>query len=117
MNWNLTTEAGAELAKVLNFTPALDRTKLISKLYGGSYLAQTVGDPALRPTVNILVDSMANLKAVNAAEAACTLLRLTYSGTVYIGYIAAAPKWTPVIRGSVYTASIEFAVMEEEAAT
>ena len=35
MSWNLTNQSGDELAKVLNFTPALDRTKIITKLYGG----------------------------------------------------------------------------------
>ena len=117
MNWNLTTQTGSELAKVLNFTPALERTKILSKLYGGGYLAQTVGDPSKRPAATILVENMAQLRAVNEAEANCALLRLTYSGVVYIGYIVAAPKWTAVIRGSVYTAPIEFAVLEEEAET
>ena len=117
MSWNLTTENGAELAKVLNFTPALDRTKIITKLYGGGYLAQTVGEPAQRPTVNILVDSMDNLRAVEEAEAACTPLLLTYRETTFTGYIYAAPKWSPVIRGKVYTAPIEFAVLEEAPAT
>ena len=115
MNWNLTTEAGDELAKVLNFTPALERTKILSKLYGGGYLVQTVGEPSKRPAATILVENMAQLRAVNAAEAESAVLRLTYSGTVYIGYIVAAPKWTAVIRGRVYTAPIEFAVLEEEA--
>lgn len=117
MSWILTTEGGDELAKVLNFTPALDRTKIITKLYGGGYLAQTVGTPAKRPTVNILVDSMELLRAVEAAEAACTRLRLTYRETTYVGYIFDKPKWSPVIRGRVYTAPIEFAVLEEVAAT
>ena len=117
MSWNLTNQSGDELAKVLNFTPALDRTKIITKLYGGKYLAQTVGTPAQRPTATILVESLAELRAVNEAEAACTPLRLTYRETVYIGYIIAAPKWTPVIRGRVYTAPVEFAVLEEVAAT
>ena len=117
MNWNLTTEAGVELAKVLNFTPALDRTKILSKLYDGSYLVQTVGDPAKRPAATLLVENMAQLRAVNEAEAPSAVLRLTYSGTVYIGCIVAAPKWTAVIRGRVYTAPIEFVVLEEVAET
>ena len=111
----MTTAGGEELAKVLNFTPALDRTKIISKLYGGGYLMQTVGTPAQRPTVTILVDTMEKLRAVEAAEAACTQLRVSYGGMIYVGCIYAAPKWTPVIRGRVYTAAVEFAVLEEVA--
>ena len=116
MSWNLTTENGTELAKVLNYTPALDRAKILSRLYGGSYIAQTVGQPAERPAATILVDSMAQLRAVNEAEATCELLRLTYNGATVVGYIVDAPKWTPVIRGRVYTAPITFAVVDEEAA-
>lgn len=114
MSWKLSTDSGVELAKVLNFIPALERTKIITKLYGGSYLAQTVGDPASRPTANIVVESMEALKAVNLAEATCELLRLTYNGTVFTGYIVSAPKWTPIIRGRVYSASIQLAVELEE---
>lgn len=113
MSWNLTTEAGTELAKVLNFTPALDRAKILTRLYNGDYMAQTVGTPAKRPSATILVDSMDALRAVNEAEASCALLKLRYKETVYTGYIVDTPKWTAVIRGSVYTASISFAVMSE----
>lgn len=116
MNWTLKTTAGTELAKVLNFTPALDRAKVLTKLYGGGYLAQTMGEPALQPTVNILVESMAQLRAVNAAEAECALLRLSYAGSTYVGYIVAAPVWTPIVYGKVYTAPITFAVTEEVSA-
>lgn len=112
MNWTLSTLAGEELAKVLNFTPALDRTKIVSRLFGGGYLVQTVGTPSQRPTVNILVDSMDALRAVNAAEAAGAELRITYNGATYTGFIMAAPKWTPIIRGRVYSAPIEFGVTE-----
>lgn len=117
MSWNLSTPEGEELAKVLNFTPALDRVKNVTRLYGGAYLAQTFGTPAQRPTVNILVETMDALRAVNEAEAACTVLDLTYNGTTYQGYIYAAPKWTPVIRGRVYTAPIEFCVTGEVSGT
>ena len=113
MSWNLTTEDGAELAKVLNFTPALESAKILTRLYNGDYMAQTVGTPAQRPTATILVDSMDALRAVNEAEATCALLKLTYKETTYTGYIAETPKWTAVIRGRVYTASISFAVRTE----
>ena len=118
MSWTLSTEAGVELAKVLNFTPALERTKILTRLYGGAYLAQTVGQPSERPTANIVVESMAALESVNEAEASCALLRLSYAGKIYTGYIAAAPKWTPIIRGRVYSAAIQLAVeaVEDESA-
>lgn len=116
MSWNLTTQNGTELAKVLNFTPALDRAKILTRLYGGEYLAQTIGTPAQKPAVTILVDGLAALRAVNEAEATCALLKLTYREKLYTGYIVDVPKWTPVIRGKVYTAPITFAVMSEEAA-
>lgn len=114
MSWNLETESGVELAKVLNFTPALDRVKILTRLYGGEYLAQTIGAPSQKPAATILVESLAALRAVNEAEASCAVLRLTYRDTVYTGYIVDAPKWTPVVRGRVYTASISFAVLQEE---
>ena len=117
MSWNLITAGGEELAKVLTFTPALDRAKIVSRLMGGGWLMQTIGTPAPRATANILVDSMDKLRAVNEAEAACTPLRLTYRDTVCTGVIFAAPKWTPVIRGSVYTAPVEFYITEEAAVT
>lgn len=113
MNWTLKTQAGTELAKVLNFTPALDRVKILTRLYGGGYLAQTVGEPAQRPTATILVESMTQLRAVNEAEASCAMLQLTYRGKIYTGYLVDAPKWTSVIRGSVYTAPVTFAVLTE----
>lgn len=113
MSWNLCTAGGTELAKVLNFTPALERTKILTKLYGGGYLAQTVGEPSQRPTATILVDSLDALRDVNDAEASCALLDLTYREKKYTGYIVDAPKWAAVIRGSVYTAPITFAVLEE----
>lgn len=116
MSWNLTTENGAELAKVLNFTPALDRAKIMNRLYGGGYLVQTIGTPSQRPAATILVETMDALRAVNEAEASGAMLRLTYRETTYIGYIVDAPKWTPVVRGSVYTAPITFGVREEVAA-
>lgn len=115
MSWTLTTAAGDELAKVLNFTPALERVKILTRLYDGSYLAQTVGEPSSRPTANIVVESMEALEAVNLAEATCEELRLHYNGKIYTGYIVAAPKWTPIIRGSVYSASVQLAVLEEAA--
>ena len=112
MSWTLSTTAGEELAKVLNFTPALDRAKITSRLYGGGYLVQTVGTPTQRPAVNIVVESMDALRAVNAAEAAGALVDVTYRGTTYRGLIMAQPKWTPIIRGSVYSAPIDFGVTE-----
>ena len=69
MSWTLTTAAGDELAKVLNFTPALERTKILTRLYDGSYLAQTVGFPSPRPTANIVAESMTALEAVTEAGA------------------------------------------------
>lgn len=113
MSWNLMQDQ-TELAAVLNFTPALDRAKIVSRLLGGSYLVQTVGTPAQRPTATILVDSMEKLRAVNEAEATGAQLLLTYREKTYTGFIVDAPKWTPVIRGSVYTASISFAVLAED---
>ena len=113
MSWTIKNADGEELAKVLNFTPALDRAKILTRLYDGSYLAQTVGQPSKRPALNILVESMDALRAVEAAEAGCALLTVTYQDTEYIGYLVDAPKWTPVIRGRVYTAPVNFAVMEE----
>ena len=113
MSWTLSTTGGTELAKVLNFTPSLDRAKITSRLMGGGYLVQTVGTPTQRPTVNIVVESMDALRAVNAAEAEGALLDVTYRDTTYRGYIMAAPKWTPIIRGRVYSAPLDFGVTEE----
>lgn len=111
MDWTLKTDNGVQLAEVLNFTPAMERTKIMTRLYDGSYNVQTVGDPANYAEATILVDSMSRLRAVNEAEALCALLTLRYMDVDYYGYIDAAPGWKPVVRGSVYTASIKFLVV------
>lgn len=110
MDWTLKTEAGVEIAQVLNFTPALERTKIETRLYDGSYNVQTIGAVGFKPTATLLVDSMDKLRAVNAAEAECAVLTLRYRDTDYVGYISGQPSWSPVIRGSVYTAAVKFMV-------
>jgi hypothetical protein len=111
MDWTIKTEAGVELADVLNFTPAKERTKIVTKLYDGSYNVQTVGDPTDYADATICVESMSALRAVNESEASCVLLTLRYRDVDYYGYICDEPKWKPVLQGSVYTASIKFLVV------
>lgn len=111
MDWTLKTSAGVQLAEVQNFTPAKERTKIVTKLYDGSYNVQTVGDPTDYAEATICVTSLSDLRAVNEAEALCALLTLRYRDVDYYGYIEAAPSWKPVLRGSVYTASIKFLVV------
>lgn len=108
MDWHLDKD-GTELARVLNFTPAAERAKVFTRLLDGSCLAQTIGDVTERAAVTLLVNSMEQLRAVNRAEAECALLTLRYRGTDYQGYLVDKPKWTPVIRGSVYTGAVTFA--------
>ena len=111
-DWTLKTSSGVEIASVMNFTPASDRTKILTRLYNGQYLAQTIGQVMQRPSVTLLVDSQDKLAAVNAAEAECAVLTLHYKDRDYTGYIVSPPRWTPLERGSIYRATIEFAVID-----
>ena len=110
----MTTQGGVELAQVLNFTPAMERVKLLTKLYNGQFLAQTLGEPQKQPTVTILVEDMDSLDAINQIEASCEVVRVRYRDKIYSGYIVDAPNWDARIRGRAYTAEIKLAVLSEE---
>ena len=115
-DWKLSLD-GVNIAQVMNFTAATERTKVLTRLYNGEYLAQTIGQTTQRPSITIRVDSQAELEAVNEAEATCAVLTLTYKDKIYTGYIVDKPSWSPMIRGKVYKTTVEFAVISEADAT
>jgi hypothetical protein len=111
MDWYLKSSTGALLAEVTSFLPAKMGTKIISPLYEGGIIVQTVGTPADNPTVGLLVESREDLEAVNEAEATGDLVSVTYKGNTYYGYIEKQPKWTPIIDGHVYRTQISLLVV------
>lgn len=111
MDWALKNSAGLELGRVLNYTPGLERVKIVTRLYDGSYNVQTVGVANETAVATVLVTDMSALRAVNLAEASGELLTLKYRDTDYTGYLDAKPSWKPIIAGSVYTASLRFLVL------
>lgn len=112
VNWRLKTLDDVELAEVLNFTPASDRTKIETRLYNGTYQVQTIGAINLKPKITVLVRTIEQLEAVNEAEASCELLTLTYLNRTYTGYLSGQPSWEPALRGSHYVAQMDFMVIE-----
>lgn len=99
----------SKLADVLTFVHRLEQTKIISRLYDGSRHIQSIGAPARYADVEIFAYK-ATLDAMNLAEAQAELLKLTYCGDVYLGYIEAPIDWDPIIKGYAYKGKIKFLI-------
>lgn len=105
-------ENGEELCEVVNVSFGIERNKINTKLYGGQYLTQTFGVGARYLNLTIRVYSQEDMQKINRAEAENRLLTVRYKGNEYDGYIEAEPRWTPVVYGEIYRASVRFLIEE-----
>lgn len=103
---------GTVLGQVLNFTKSLDQTKITSKAIDGTVYIQTVGAPTHLAAVTVF-SSPEEMYLLNAAEAAGTLINVTYRDVVYKGYVESKPQWQATYPGKWYTGSITLLIEEE----
>jgi len=106
----LQTAAGVRLCEIVSSFESLERTKIASKLYGGGYLIQTVGNPTPILNMHIRAWSDAERDAVNAVEADCTVIAAKFPLSTVPGYILDEPNWNIVVNGSIYEADVKFVV-------
>ena len=106
----LQTSAGVRLCEIVTSYEVLERTKIASKLYGGGYMMQTVGDPTRILNMHIRAWSDAERDAVNTAEAACSVIAAKFPLATVPGYLLEAPSWNIIVNGSIYEADVKFVV-------
>ena len=106
----LQTSADARICEIVSSYESLERTKIASRLYGGGYLMQTVGEPTRILNLRIRAWSDTERDAVNDAEAACTVIAAKLGATSLPGYILDAPSWSIIVDGSIYEANVKFVV-------
>lgn len=112
-NYQLQTREGVRLCEIVSESAALDRVKIATKLYDGSWLFQTVGTPSVVRTLKLRAWTRAEQAAVNAAEAACTVLAAKLGETVVLGEILDAPGWSIVSDAGIFEATVKFAEVPE----
>lgn len=102
MIWTL-KQSGATIARVLSCAADMDATKIVSKLYNGSWHVQTVGAARGVLSLQLYVDSRAARDTVNAAAAQAAVLTVAYRDSTYTGIIEGAVAWSPFVGGKSYT--------------
>ena len=113
-DWKLKRANGLEIAQVTSFMKLRDGTKIINRMYDGSYNIQTIGVAQTKATVKVYAASRSLMHAVNDAEASGELLTLVYQGEQYTGFIESAPSWTKFVSGRSYTGTFTFLIDEEK---
>lgn len=98
-NYQLQTSDGVRLCEIVSSVETLDRTKIAQKLYGGSYLMQTVGTPARILTLSLRAWSDDERDAVNEAEALCTPVAAKLADALIDGTLLDAPSWSVIVPG------------------
>ena len=106
----LQTANGDRLCEIVSSYESLERTKIASRLYGGGYLMQTVGEPTRVLNLHIRAWSDAERDAVNTAEAACTVISAKFPASTLPGYLLDEPGWNIIVNGSIYEADVKFVV-------
>jgi len=96
---------------VVSFIKKLEQTKIVNRLYDGTYQIQTVGNPA---TIAVVVAhaTIAQKDNLDAAEATAAMLQCIRDGTVYIGYIKEVINWTPVVLNVLYEGTLTLLINE-----
>ena len=100
------------LGQVLSFVTGLEQVKVTSKALDGTVYIQTVGAPTHNAKVSVF-SSREEKDLLDAAEAAGSLLQVTYRGVVYSGYIESALQWQTVYPGKWYNAEMTLLIEEE----
>ena len=109
--YQLQTTGGDRICEIVSCAETLERTKIATKLYGGGYLMQTVGEPTRILNMKLRAWSDAERDAVNAAEAACTVIEAKLGDAVETGYLLDAPGWSIIVDGAIYETSMKFVVI------
>ena len=109
--FQLQTAADARICEIVSSYESLERTKVATKLYGGGYLMQTVGEPTRILNLKLRAWSDAERDAVNTAEAECAVIRAKLDETVETGYLLDAPSWSIIVDGAIYETSMKFVVI------
>lgn len=111
--YQLQTSDGVRLCEIFAESEHLERTKIATKLLGGSYLMQTVGTPTRIKDLSLRAWSRAEQAAVNAAEASNAVIQAKLDEEIVDGWILDAPNWTAVVnREGIFEASVKFVVIE-----
>ena len=105
----LQTAAGVRLCEIVSSFESLDGTKIESKLYGGGYLIQTVGNPTTILNLRIRAWSDAEQSAVNEAAATGAVIAAKFPLATHAGCILGAPGWSIIVPG-IYEADVKFVV-------
>jgi len=109
MSAQLQTTSGDRLAGVMTYIPALDRTKVMHRLYDGSYMTQTVGRAA--EYADVTLEATAEMMdEINEAEARGDLLAIVYKDATRYGYIEDNVKWQAIVPGAVYEGQMRFLI-------
>jgi len=109
--FQLQTADDARICEIVSSFESLERTKVATKLYGGGYLMQTVGNPTRILNLKLRAWSDAERDAVNAAEAECAVIKAKLGDAVETGYLLDAPSWSVIIDGAVYETGMKFVVI------
>ena len=102
MSWDM-KNGSATLARVLSFRKELDVTKIVGKLYNGTWHTQTIGEPRPVADVQIYVSSRTARDTANLAAAESALLTVSYRGDTYQGYIEDKINWADFVAGKSFT--------------
>ena len=109
-NYQLQTAGGVRICEIVSCAETLERTKIASKLYGGGYLMQTVGEPTRILELKIRAWSDIERDAVNDAEAECAVIAAKLNASPLSGWLLDAPNWSVVVDGGIYEANVKFVV-------
>jgi len=110
--YQLQTLAGVRLCEIVSESERLERTKIATRLYGGNYLMQTVGVPTRIKDLRIRAWTRAEQAAVNAAEAANTVIAAKLDTVTVQGYLLDAPDWSVIVDAGIFEASVKLVVIE-----
>ena len=108
----LQTIGGLRLCEIVSESERLERTKIATRLYGGGYLMQTVGNPTRIKTLHIRAWSRTDQAAVNAAEAENATLTAKLDDELTEGFLLEAPDWSVVANVGIFEADVSFVVVE-----
>ena len=111
--YQLQTVDDVRLCEIVSESERLERTKIATRLYGGNYLMQTVGNPTRIKSLRIRAWSRAEQAAVNAAEAANTLIKAKLGAETATGYLMDAPDWSIIANAGIFEASVKFVVSSQ----
>ena len=109
--WKVVLENTA-LGQVLSFVKGLEQAKVTSKALDGTVYIQTVGAPTQTATVSVF-SSREEKDLLDHAEAAGALLKVTYRGVTYFGYIESKLQWQTIYPGKWYNAEMKLLIEEE----